>query len=54
VRPCRTDRAPRSWHRRAGRRAEAHLAQKNLKQLERWLAKASVATSIEEVIGTRS
>jgi hypothetical protein len=30
------------------------LAQKNLKQLERWLAKASVASSIEEVLGTRS
>jgi hypothetical protein len=30
------------------------LAQKDLKQLMRWLKKASVATSIEDVIGTRS
>jgi hypothetical protein len=30
------------------------LAQKDVKQLERWIAKASVATSIEEVIGNRS
>jgi hypothetical protein len=29
------------------------LAQKDLKQLKRWLAKASVATSLEEVIGKR-
>ena len=30
------------------------LAEKDLKQLKRWLAKASVATSLEEVIGKRS
>jgi hypothetical protein len=30
------------------------LAHKNLKQLDRWLAKASVATSLEAVFGTRS
>ena len=30
------------------------LAQKDLKQLKRWLAKASVATSLDEVFGTRS
>jgi hypothetical protein len=30
------------------------LAEKNLKQLERWHEKAIVATSIEEVIGKRS
>jgi hypothetical protein len=30
------------------------LAEKDLKQLERWLKKASVATSIDEVIGKRS
>lgn len=29
------------------------LAQKNVKQLERWIAKASVATSLEEVISNR-
>ena len=30
------------------------LEQKNLKQLERWLKRASVATSLEEVLGTRA
>ncbi|HWO25034.1 MAG TPA: hypothetical protein VNO30_40115 [Kofleriaceae bacterium] len=30
------------------------LAEKNLKQQERWLAKACVAESIKEVIGKRS
>jgi hypothetical protein len=29
------------------------LAQRNQRQLDRWLAKASVASSIEEVIGNR-
>lgn len=30
------------------------LEQKNLKQLERWLKRASVATSLEEVLGSRA
>jgi hypothetical protein len=30
------------------------LEQKNLKQLERWLKRASVATSLDQVLGSRA
>jgi len=50
----RPHRASRPGHRGTSGTRKRILAQKDLKQLERWLEKAIVATSIDDLFKSRS